>query len=799
MSWKGVITNAGNALLAQWAGGSETLYITGATAGSSYVPDINMRAATALQSYEADASIVKNVDLGNNSRKLSIRIGPAASTAYTLHEIGIWGKLGASGTETLISLHQDSDTGVDVPTESTASEFIFTLNAIISFSNNGSLSVTIDTTVCATVDDLDDLADDVANTYAPKADPVLTGSISLGRKSGTTVGTDSFAVGNNAEASNDYAHAEGKNTKASGKQSHAEGSGSTASGQNSHSEGSSNTASGANSHAEGYSNTASGNYSHAEGHSTEASAKISHAEGNGTVAATGTSHVSGMYNVADTLDNVPAWASGTAYSVGDRVKFTPVSTTYTYVCITAHTSSSANAPESDGGTYWKCDVGSPRGEFAEIVGNGYDDSHRSNARTLDWDGNERLHGTLRVGCNDDSSGGKEVATRTDTVLDTYLSRGRIGGTNNIGEGSFAFGKNVYASGDYSHAEGKGTYARGENSHAEGENTEANGVDSHSEGRAAYAIADWTHAEGSHTKAIGYYSHAEGFNTIIASDAGHVSGQYNCKEYPDWVAGTSYTYGDCVIYSNKKYKCNTSNSDATFTPSHWDSYGVPDVAAEIVGCGTSNNNRKNARLLDWSGNEHLKGDVYVNCNDDSSGGTAVGQALGKILPVISGTTNNSGYAISSGEYFEANGNLYKATAAIALNAAWSSSASLQSDHGVVNALNSNLTSRLTLSDNSNITPSTNITMSSGSLRKTATFGNLAIIAITFDATSDVGINSTIISGLPASYNNRSIIWGFDNNSQTTPIGFNIDNAGVMKNDTALTSGHSYRIYAVYPCA
>ena len=37
--------------------------------------------------------------------------------------------------------------------------------------------------------------------YAPKASPVFTGSISLGRKDNTTVGNDSIAIGSNVEAS----------------------------------------------------------------------------------------------------------------------------------------------------------------------------------------------------------------------------------------------------------------------------------------------------------------------------------------------------------------------------------------------------------------------------------------------------------------------------------------------------------------------------------------------------------------------------------------------------------------------
>ena len=78
-------------------------------------------------------------------------------------------------------------------------------------------------------------------------------------------------------------------------------------------------------------------------------------------------------------------------------------------------------------------------------------------------------------------------------------------------------------------------------------------------------------------------------------------------------------------------------------------------------------------------------AVINSNMD-----AIDTATSKILPVISGTTNNSGYTIASGEYFEANGKLYKANASIPQNQAWSSSATEQSDHGAINALNGKIT-------------------------------------------------------------------------------------------------------------
>lgn len=147
MGWIGVITNAGAALLAQWAGGSETLYITGATVGSGYVPDANMRTATGLQSTKDNASIVDNKAVGTTGRRIRIRVRPHATAAYIAHEIGVWAKLGANGTATLLSLHQDAAEGQSVPTEAASPEFLFDLNAVLAVSNDGSIEVNIDTTV----------------------------------------------------------------------------------------------------------------------------------------------------------------------------------------------------------------------------------------------------------------------------------------------------------------------------------------------------------------------------------------------------------------------------------------------------------------------------------------------------------------------------------------------------------------------------------------------------------------------------------------------------------------------------
>jgi hypothetical protein len=48
--------------------------------------------------------------------------------------------------------------------------------------------------------------------------------------------------------------------------------------------------------------------------------------------------------------------------------------------------------------------------------------------------------------------------------------------------------------------------------------------------------------------------------------------------------------------------------------------------EIIGNGTSNNALSNARALDWDGNEYLGGNLYINCNPDSTNGNKVISAV-----------------------------------------------------------------------------------------------------------------------------------------------------------------------------
>ena len=164
--------------------------------------------------------------------------------------------------------------------------------------------------------------------------------------------------------------------------------------------GSQTIARGSYSHAEGNQTIAYGSASHAEGAGSVAAANASHAEGTSNVALSSESHVSGRYNLPG-AGATTAWASGVTYPRGAVVK----SDGRLYLCIRQHISGrytgSFNVKEygDDGTTLYTVwdDLGAAgTTEYAEIIGNGTP-SVRSNARTLDWRGNEWLAGNLTLG------------------------------------------------------------------------------------------------------------------------------------------------------------------------------------------------------------------------------------------------------------------------------------------------------------------------------------------------------------------------------------------------------------------
>ena len=355
------------------------------------------------------------------------------------------------------------------------------------------------------------------------------------------------------------------------------------------------------------------------------------------------------YDISNNIMNV--WDSSVTYAVGtvvyqERTISAGITILNWYKCLEANTNSSP----FDNSSKWK----SLGRQYIELIGNGTDSNNTSNARMLDWNGNEYLNGDLYINCNADSSGGTSItsllsikAPTANPVFTGSISMGRkanttIGtnslviGSNNTATSTYsvAMGYNTEAKGSYavaigqstratdraSFAIGFGTSATGTASNAEGTSTTASGDSSHSEGSATEAKGGASHAEGAYTSAYAAYSHVEGFHTVARYRYGRVSGKYNATEaVSNWTANTAYTAGDQCRYNNVIYECTTSHtSDSSFDIVNW---MQSSKYLEIVGNGTVLVD-SNARALDENGNEYLKGNLYVGCNADSSGGKKV---------------------------------------------------------------------------------------------------------------------------------------------------------------------------------
>lgn len=189
-------------------------------------------------------------------------------------------------------------------------------------------------------------------------------------------GYGAHAEGGVTEANGDYSHAEGNLTKALGDGSHAEGNETTASGINSHAEGDYTVASGNGAHAEGNQTIASGSKSHAEGVFCEATAFCAHAEGSSSKATAYCSHAEGDTSLA---------AGSASHAEGKRTQANGDASHAegkgTIATGTQHVEGLYNIALSG---------------YLHIAGNGTADDARSNAYTLDTDGNGWFAGSVSV-------------------------------------------------------------------------------------------------------------------------------------------------------------------------------------------------------------------------------------------------------------------------------------------------------------------------------------------------------------------------------------------------------------------
>lgn len=222
-------------------------------------------------------------------------------------------------------------------------------------------------------------------------------------------------------------------------------------------------------HVEGRENMAAGDASHAEGYSTQAIGKQSHTEGFSTIANGYYQHVQGTYNIPDTSS-------------------------------------------------------------LDIVGNGsFFDGIRSNAYTLDWNGNAWYSGDVYVGSTSGTNkdeGSKKLITLDEIPTATSEALGLI-----------KVGENLSISDDGTLSAQAGTTIKnlvdgdGTGALKQIGATKASGIDSFAEGRNSVASGDCSHSEGYVTVAFGFASHAEGVDTQTRQRAFTIiSGDSTTKTY-----------------------------------------------------------------------------------------------------------------------------------------------------------------------------------------------------------------------------------------------------------------------------
>ena len=230
----------------------------------------------------------------------------------------------------------------------------------------------------------------------------------------STEENDSYKLGQNAFAI-------GVSTRASGEGSYAEGGGSLASGDGSHAEGGATTASGICSHAEGQGTTASRDYSHAEGGATTASGICSHAEGQGTTASQNGSHAEGVETEATNGGHAEGFQTKATGDVSHAEGSNTIASGHRSHAEGLGTEAIGNQQHVQG-RYNISDE-----YLAHIVGNGSEET-KSNAYTLDWDGNAWYAGNVYVGSTSGANrddGSKKLITIEDIPIASQTVLGKI--------------------------------------------------------------------------------------------------------------------------------------------------------------------------------------------------------------------------------------------------------------------------------------------------------------------------------------------------------------------------------------
>ena len=393
-------------------------------------------------------------------------------------------------------------------------------------------------------------------------------------------GNHSFAMGYITIASGIYSTAMGEGTTASGNRTLATGYSTTALGNRSTAIGNSTTANGYSSTAMGNSTTANGLNSTAMGFDTTASGSNSTAIGNSTTASGNASTAMG---ISTTAFGTYSTAMGISTTASD------------FVSLVIGQFNSSGSTVTNSATEFNTE------NTAFVIGNGTNDSNKSDAFKVMFNGDTYVSNSLYLG-------GAEIISTADEInllsgvtslslgilspvtensnTGVRLSTSNASNYGNIGSNAVdlsyspASSSTRGATGDYSTAMGYYTTASYYGSTAMGGNTTASGEFSTAMGASTTASGNYSTAMGISTTASGDYSTSMGNNTTASDFGSLVIGQYN-------LSGATVT--------NSATQFNTANT------------------AFVIGNGADGSSQSDAFSVLFSGETVIGSDLEVKGN------------------------------------------------------------------------------------------------------------------------------------------------------------------------------------------
>ncbi len=227
------------------------------------------------------------------------------------------------------------------------------------------------------------------------------------------------------------------------------------------------------------------------------------------------------------------------------------------------------------------------------------------------------YATAACGTYSHAEGNRCVSIASNSHTEGYLCSTDLGAESSHAEG--------YETGTFapaSHTEGNNTKTHKAYSHAEGRQTETFGEASHTEGNETITEGDYAHAEGWMTRAKGAYSHSEGQYTFTYADAAHSEGNNTHAQAP---------------FSHTEGIGTKSNPD--IQGQHVEGYfNAESDAVKVIGCGTSDNDRKNAVEVKQDGIVYIKGiGGFTGANSESS--KSVQEVINELVNKLNEITTN----------------------------------------------------------------------------------------------------------------------------------------------------------------